>query len=49
MKRPCALKKARRVFSFWDGFETPVDQISKPETASPAPALLFVSGWVFAA
>jgi len=47
MKKTLRLEKGRRVFSFWDGFETPVDQIPQPETAFQAPAVLFVSGWGF--
>jgi hypothetical protein len=47
MKKTLCLEKERRVFSFWDGFEMPVDQIPKPETAFQTPALLFVSGWDF--
>jgi len=48
MKKTRRLEKERRVFSFWEGFETPVDQIFQPETAFQAPALLFVSRWGFA-
>jgi hypothetical protein len=48
MKKTLRLEKEGWVFSFWDGFETPVDRIPQPETAFQTPALLFVSGWGFA-
>jgi hypothetical protein len=48
MKKTRRLEKERRVFSFWEGFETPIDQIPQPETAFQTPALFSVSGWGFA-
>jgi hypothetical protein len=35
MKRPMRLKKERWVFSFWEGFEMPIEQISSQRQLRP--------------
>jgi hypothetical protein len=39
-------EKERRVFPFWEGFETSVSQIPQPETAFQAPAQFLSQGGV---